>query len=198
VITGQAVAKVVDLIPGVQAVQGDASANVRRGDKTALTIGAAGTTATPGMVKFGGDGRSASASTKLGEVMRGETIDRARLSVRPLPVISAPAPGGQLADATQLGAFVRARISQLQSCYERAGGTDLAGIVALRLTFSAEGSVGSADIVRRSWSGAAAAQTEACLLAIARGWRVPSGADGGDSDDPNQLHAGNMKRLRKA
>ena len=85
VITGQAVAKVVDLIPGVQAVQGDASANVRRGDKTALTIGAAGTTATPGMVKFGGDGRSASASTKLGEVMRGETIDRARLSVRPLP-----------------------------------------------------------------------------------------------------------------
>ena len=42
---------------------------------------------------------------------------------------------------------MRARVSQLQTCYERAGGTDFAGIVALRLTLGEGGVVRSAEIV---------------------------------------------------
>ena len=128
------------------------------------------------MSKFGRE--QAGAGEKLGQVERRTTIDRARFNVRPLPVVSAPALGDQVADATQLGAFVRARVSQLQTCYERAGGTDLAGVVALRLTLGSGGWVRAAEIVRRTWSGPGAAETEACLLAIARGWRVPAGAEG--------------------
>jgi len=69
-------------------------------------------------------------------------------------------------------------VSQLQTCYERSGGTDFAGIVALRLTLGEGGVVRSAEIVRRTWSGPGAAETEACLIRIARGWRVPAGRDG--------------------
>ena len=59
-----------------------------------------------------------------------------------------------------------------------AGGTDLAGVVALRLILGSAGSVRAAEIVRRTWSGPGAAETEACLLGIARGWRVPAGSEG--------------------
>ncbi len=171
-IAEHAVAKVVDLIPAVHSARGDASAP--RADKSALAT--TGTDDTPGMSKFGS--AQAGGGEKFGQVERRTTIDRARFNVRPLPVVSAPALGDQVADATQLGAFVRARVSQLQTCYERAGGTDLAGVVALRLTLGSGGWVRAAEIVRRTWSGPGAAETEACLLAIARGWRVPAGAEG--------------------
>jgi len=171
-IAEHAVAKVVDLIPAVHSARGEASA--RRADKSALAT--TGTDDTPGMSKFGSE--QAGGGEKFGQVERRTTIDRARFNVRPLPVVSAPALGDQVADATQLGAFVRARVSQLQTCYERAGGTDLAGVVALRLTLGSAGSVRAAEIVRRTWSGPGAAETEACLLGIARGWRVPAGSEG--------------------
>ena len=174
-ITERAVSKVVDLIPGVDAVQADVGASGNRGDKSTLATGSA--SVTPGLAKLGGNASRPSAT--VGQVQRGGGIDRAQVTMRQLPSVSAPPLGGdQVADAMQLGAFVRARMWQLQNCYERAGGTDLAGIVALRLTLGAAGSVRSAEIVRRTWSGPGAAAAESCLLEIARGWRVPSVSDG--------------------
>jgi hypothetical protein len=117
-------------------------------------------------------------TANVGNVKRGGAIDRADFCAHELSVVSAPALVNATADATELGAFVRARVSQLQTCYERAGGTDFAGVVALRLTLGEGGVVRAAEIVRRTWSGPGAAEGEACLVRIARGWRVPAGHDG--------------------
>jgi hypothetical protein len=128
------------------------------------------------MSSFAGVGDGARTAS-VGDVRRGGGIDRADFRAHQLPVVSAPVLNNATADATELGAFVRARVSQLQTCYERAGGTDFAGIVALRLTLGQGGVVRAAEIVRRTWSGPGAAETEACLIRIARGWRVPAGHD---------------------
>ena len=69
-------------------------------------------------------------------------------------------------------------MAQLQSCYELARGSDLAGVVALKITLGDAGSVRSAEIVKRTWSGSGAAETEGCLLRVVRGGRLPSGSDG--------------------
>jgi hypothetical protein len=82
-----------------------------------------------------------------------------------------------MVNGAEMGAFVRGRAAQLQTCYDRTGG-DLAGVVALRLTLGPAGTIRGAEIVRRTWSGPAAAATEACLLDMARRWHVPFGADG--------------------
>jgi hypothetical protein len=167
----QAVSEVTHLIPGVVAIRGETRANA---SKRALTTDA---DVRPGMSSFAGVGKGVQ-TANVGEVKRGGGIDRADFRAHPLPIVSAPALDNATADATELGAFVRARVSQLQTCYERAGGTDLAGIVGLRLTLGEGGVVRSAEIVRRTWSGPGAAETEACLIRIARGWRVPAGHDG--------------------
>jgi len=73
---------------------------------------------------------------------------------------------------------VRGRVAQLQTCYERAGGSDLAGVVALRVTIGAGGTVQSAEIARRSWSGPGASATEGCLLNMVTAWRIPFAAEG--------------------
>ncbi len=36
----------------------------------------------------------------------------------------------------------------------------------------------AAEIVRRSWSGAGAAQAEACIVSVARAWRFPPADEG--------------------
>ena len=166
----QAVSEVTHLIPGVVPIRGEA-----RGDasKRALNTDA---DVRPGMSSFAGVGDGARTAS-VGDVKRGGGIDRADFRAHQLPVVSAPVLDNATADATELGAFVRARVSQLQTCYERAGGTDFAGIVALRLTLGQGGAVRAAEIVRRTWSGPGAAETEACLIRIARGWRVPAGHD---------------------
>jgi len=161
----------VKRLMAVQSVQGNAGAKQIAGEKSTITSGE-GTTR-PGMSSFkGGPG------TSVGDVQRGGAIDRAAFRAHELSVVTAPRLENATADATELGAFVRARVSQLQSCYERAGGTDFAGVVALRLTLGAGGRVRSAKIVRRSWSGPGAAEAEACLVRVARGWRLPSGQEG--------------------
>lgn len=160
----------VKRLMAAQSVHGSTGAKQTAVAKSSL-VGGEGTTR-PGMSSFkGGQGAS------VGNVQRGGAIDRAAFRARELSVVNAP-PLENVADATELGAFVRARVSQLQSCYERAGGTDVAGVVALRLTLGAGGTVRSAEIVRRSWSGPGAAEAEACLLRVARGWRLPSGQEG--------------------
>jgi len=161
----------VKRLMAVQSVQGNAGAKPIAGEKSTITSGEGATR--PGMSSFkGGQG------TSVGDVQRGGAIDRAAFRAHELSVVTAPPLENATADATELGAFVRARVSQLQSCYERAGGTDFAGVVALRLTLGAGGTVRSAEIVRRSWSGPGAAEAEACLVRVARGWRLPSGQEG--------------------
>jgi hypothetical protein len=173
-VTRRALNEVTQAIPGVQAVHADIGSTSAPGGKTALT--STGADDTPGLTALGARGGADAAG--LGQVRHSATVDRSEFHAHPLATVSAPAIDGQLADATQLGAFVRSRVAQLQSCYESAGGTDFAGVVALRITVGAGGSVQRAEIVRRSWSGPAAAATEACLVRAARGWHLPSGDAG--------------------
>jgi hypothetical protein len=167
----QAVSEVTHLIPGVVPIRGET-----RGDASKRAL-STNVDVRPGMSTFAGVGDGAKAAS-VGDVKRGASIDRADFRAHQLPAVSAPALDNASADATELGAFVRARVSQLQTCYERAGGSDFAGIVALRLTLGEGGVVRAAEIVRRTWSGPGAAEAEACLVRIARGWRVPTGHDG--------------------
>lgn len=168
------VAEATRVIAGAETVRGEVGHSIGRADKSALdaTNGAA----TPGMARLGGG--SGGAGANVGQVQRGGAIDRATFHARPLPVVTAPALDGATADATELASFVRGRVAQLESCYELARGTDLAGVVALRITLGDAGSVRSAEIVRRTWSGSGAAETEGCLLRVVRGWRLPSGNEG--------------------
>jgi hypothetical protein len=172
------VAEATRVIAGAEAVHGDVGRPIARADKSAL--GASGGAATPGMAQLGaagGTGNGAGAAN-LGHVGRGATIERATFHAMPLPIVSAPALNGSNVDATELASFVRGRVAQLQSCYELARGTDLAGVVTLRITLGQAGSIRNADIVQRTWSGSGAVETEGCLLRVVRSWRLPSGSEG--------------------
>ena len=171
-VTKPLVNEIVRLIPRATAVQG----NVGPESHGKASVAAGGDAATPGRSELNG-GRAGSAAS-LGAVHSGAPIRHTDVHVQPLPIVSAPAPGAALADATEMGAFVRTRVAQLQSCYERVGGTDLGGVVALRLSIGDAGAVRSADIVRRTWSGPAAAATERCLLDLVKGWHIPSASAG--------------------
>lgn len=170
-ITKPLVTRIASLIPGVATVQGNVGPETH--GKAAVAVRGDG--GTPGLSQLSGTAGNAAA---VGAVQGGAPIGHTEVHVRPLPVVAAPAPGAALADATEMGSFVRTRVAQLESCYERAGGTDLGGVVALRLTIGDAGAVRSADIVRRTWSGPAAAATERCLLDLVKGWRIPSASAG--------------------
>jgi hypothetical protein len=170
-----AIAEMRHVMPGAQLVQASRDPSGSHSAKSALASGES-SGATPGMTKLGGDGTNANAG--VGRIAQGGAIDRATYRAHALPVVSAPVLDGAVADATVLGGFVRGRVAQLQSCYELAGGTDLAGVVALRISIGEGGAVQSAEIVRRTWSGPGAEAAESCLLHIVRGWRVPGGSAG--------------------
>ena len=171
------VAEATRVIAGAETVHGDVGRRVARSDKSSL--GTSGGSETPGMAQLGAQGGAGSANAaSLGHVQRGASIERATFHALPLPIVSAPALDGSTVDATELASFVRGRVAQLQSCYELARGTDLAGVVSVRITLGEAGSVRSADIVRRTWSGAGAAETEGCLLRVVRSWHLPSGSEG--------------------
>ena len=167
---------VTGLIDHVEAV-GAMTSTMLTGGKSTLTTG--GARATPGRSKFG-EGNVVSGQG-IGAVTHAGGVQRAEVHVQALAVVVAPAPTGGTIDATEAGTFVRARAAELQYCYARtagAAGSDLAGVVTLRLVLAATGAVRDAEIVRRTWSGPDAAEIEACLLATARRWRVPSASDG--------------------
>lgn len=172
------VAEATSVIAGAQMVRGDVGRPIGSGDKSALD--ATNGTPTPGMASLGARGGvgTAGAGAGLGQVQRAGGVERSAFHANPLPVVTAPALDGATADATELASFVRARVAQLQSCYELARGTDLAGVVALKITLGDAGVVRSAEIVRRTWSGSGAAETESCLLRIVKGWKLPSGNGG--------------------
>ena len=150
-----------------------ADIGVPSGEKRPLSASDAGPT--PGMAQLSRGGGGAAGS--FGQVRERAAIRHTEARVTDLPRVTAPPLGTEMANAAEMGAFVRSRAAQLQTCYERTGG-DLAGVVALRLTIGPAGTVRSADIVRRSWSGPAAAATETCLLEMVRRWHVPFGTDG--------------------
>ena len=164
---------VAALIERVEAV-GAITTTVLGGEKATLATG--GGRATPGVAKFGND---ANARGQLGTVTHGAEVQRAEVRLKPLAIVATPLPEASI-DATEAAAFVRARAAQLQYCYVRSAGveSDLAGVVTLRLVLGPNGTVRNADVVRRTWSGPGAAETEECLLTAARKWRVPSAADG--------------------
>lgn len=169
--TEHALEQIARMIPGVTAVQSDVGAHAA-GSKAAVE--ARGSEGTPGMSQLG----RTDAGANVGHVQGGASIAHAPVKVRSLPIVAAPALGNAVADVTAMGSFVRTRVAQLQSCYERNGGSDLAGVVALRLTIGDAGMVRSAEIERRSWSGPGAAATEQCMVDVARGWRMPFAAAG--------------------
>ena len=172
------VSEATRVIAGAETVHGDVGRPVVRADKSAL--GTVNGAPTPGMAQLGASGGTGSggAGAHLGQVQRGSVIERATFQAKPLPIVTAPALDGATVDATELASFVRGRVAQLQSCYELARGTDLAGVVALKITLGDAGSVRSAEIVKRTWSGAGAPETEGCLLRVVKGWRLPSGSAG--------------------
>ena len=73
------------------------------------------------------------------------------------------------------GNFVRAHEPQLQFCYReaRAASPNLVGSATVTVALAADGSVRSADILRRSWSGRGSQVVEACMLSRVRAWRFP-------------------------
>lgn len=171
------VAEATRVIAGAQTVRGDVGHPISRADKS--TLGPTNGTATPGMTQLGAPGGAGTtADGSLGQVQHGGAIERATFHAKPLPVVTAPALGAATVDATELASFVRGRAAQLQSCYELARGTALAGVVALRITVGDTGSVRSAEIARRTWSGAGVTETEGCLLRVVKSWRLPSGSAG--------------------
>lgn len=173
-ITEPLIAHIAQMIPGVTPAQGDVGTTAHVG-KSAVATSADAAGTTPGLSSLG---RESGAAAHVGQVAGGAAIAHTTVRVKPLPIVAAPPPGAAMADATAMGTFVRARVAQLETCYERAGGTDLAGVVALRLTIGDGGAVRSADIVRRTWSGPGAAAAEQCLIGIVRGWSIPSAPAG--------------------
>ena len=170
------VSDVSTLINRAEAV-GALTSTILTGDKTTLATGS--TRGTPGISRLGVD--SAGVRGRIGAVAKSEKVQRAEVHMQTLAVVAAPAPSGGTIDPTVAGTFVRARAAQLQYCYDRtagASGSDLAGVVTLRLVLGENGVVRDAEVVRRTWSGPAAAETEACLLEAARRWQVPSASAG--------------------
>lgn len=167
-----AVERISQLLSNAIASHGDIA--VPSSEKRALLTDVGGST--PGMAQLSRD-NGAATGRSLGQVQNRAAIAHTEVRVRDLPTVTAPPLGTEMVNGAEMGAFVRGRAAQLQTCYDRTGG-DLAGVVALRLTIGPAGAVQSAEIVRRTWSGPAAAATEACLLDMARRWHVPFGADG--------------------
>jgi hypothetical protein len=88
--------------------------------------------------------------------------------------VGAPPPGREVA---RLGTFVRSRQRQLQVCYEEHGlaaDPTLAGTVAIEVNLDAGGTVMGARVTRRTWSGAGAAEAEACIVERVSEWTFPA------------------------
>jgi hypothetical protein len=106
-------------------------------------------------------------------VVRGNGVPRNAVTIAPpeaSPIVEAPSAG----TASAVGQIARTHAPQLERCYHDEGLTrnpSLAGLVRMRIDVEA-GRVTSAQIVDRSWRGAGAAETEACLVRSVRGWRL--------------------------
>jgi hypothetical protein len=124
---------------------------------------------TPGRVRGGGLSPSGAG---LGTV-RGGGVSRNAVVIAP-PEVRAGAGALTTGITNEVGQTARAHVPQLERCYHQEGlsrNSTLAGLVRLGLTVEG-GRVTSAQIVDRTWAGAGAAEAEACLVRVARGWRL--------------------------
>ena len=155
-----------------------AEGGVEGGDaKRVLAFGEGGSgSAIPGRTGMGtGEG-----ATRIGGVGGGGALGRASMSVTgPAAIPVAPlAPEG----ATEaLGTIVRAREAGLRFCYEESlrANASLAGSVTVAITVSEAGAITGARVARRTWSGRAADEAEACMLRTIGTWRLGSAVRAG-------------------
>lgn len=129
-----------------------------------------------------GEGLGKNGGGGLGGVGGGGNVGFATVSVAPPSVIRAEKIGGPGRNVSDLGNYVRGRQSQLQFCYEEHGlkvNPNLAGTVTVAVTLTGAGNVTGVEIARRTWSGAGAAESEACIRQRILGWRFPPSDQGG-------------------
>ena len=143
------------------------------GGKTVLAYGEGGVgSTTPGRGGIPG----ATGGGNIGGVARGSDVARAGARVlmpAAIPVDPLPVAG----DVSALGTYVRGHESQLRFCYQENGlavNPRLAGSITVGITVAGSGSVSAATVTKRTWSGAGAAESEACILRAVRGWRLPA------------------------
>lgn len=159
------------------------SAPAQAGGKTVLAHGEGGAgSIVPGR---GGIGTGVGGG-EIGGGVGGGNVSRSAVTVQALPIIAADplVPAG---DVASVGTFVRGHESQLRFCYEEHGlraNPALAGSVTVAVSVAASGAVSSASVAKRSWSGAGAAESEACILRAVRGWRLPSSTSAGNYSFP--------------
>ena len=150
------------------------------GGKAVIAYGQGGVGArTPGR---GIDPSVAAAGANIGTVNANGSVARATIAVAAPTVVRAADGGSSGRDMVKLGTFVRGRQAQLQYCYRDVGlpiNANLAGSLSVAITIDASGAVSDAKVATRSWSGAAVAETEACVLQRVRGWEFPPSAKSG-------------------
>ncbi len=153
------------ILRGVQLAPSGTDASDPSGLKVGIATGTG--SRTPGRVSTPGlPGGSALGTVSGGGVAR-NAVTIAPPEVR---AVAGAAPG----ITSEVGQTARAHVPQLERCYHQEGlsrNAELAGLVRLGMTIEG-GRVTAAQIVDRTWAGAGAAEAEACLVRVARGWRL--------------------------
>ncbi len=162
------------LLRGVDVSSAPGALSGGAGQKSAIVVDGGGSAGTGRRGARSGEGGGSFDARGSGVgAVRGDGI--AHTAVRMTVTAPVPPSGGAPAgDAEAAGAAIRARSATLNFCYAEAGlKTDpaLAGRVTLAIDVGADGAVIRAAVAGRSWSGAAAAATEACLVRSAQRWR---------------------------
>ena len=152
------------------------------GGKVVLGNGQGGQgSTTPGRGGIGGGtGTGGGGGGGIGGVGGGGGVVRSTVRVSAPAAISVePLKPGRNID--ELGTYVRSRESQLRFCYQENGlkvNPNLAGSITVAIDIAEGGAVRGANVTRRTWSGAGASESEACIVRAIRGWRFPSSAAG--------------------
>ena len=173
-----------DILGSVAVTRAAGAQGVETGGKSVLAYGEAGFgSAAPSRGGISGAGGGGS----IGGVTSGGTVSRSTQQVAALPVVPV-APLPLSGDVGTMGTFVRAHESQMRFCYQERGlmvNPALAGSITVAMTVAANGAVSGATVTKRSWSGPGAAETEACIVRVVRGWRLPaSGSTAGTYSFP--------------
>jgi hypothetical protein len=152
------------------------------GGKVVLGHGQGGQgSTTPGRGGIGGGtGTGGGGGGGIGGVGGGGGVVRSTVRVAPPAAISVE-PLKPSRNIDELGTYVRSRESQLRFCYQENGlkvNPNLAGSITVAIDIAEGGAVRGANVTRRTWSGAGASESEACIVRAIRGWRFPSSAAG--------------------
>jgi hypothetical protein len=128
----------------------------------------------------GGTGTGGGGGGGIGGVGGGGGVVRSTVRVQAPAAISVD-PIKPSRNIDELGTYVRSRESQLRFCYQENGlkvNPSLAGSITVAIDIAEGGAVRGANITRRTWSGAGASESEACIVRASRGWRFPASAAG--------------------